>query len=450
VTADLVVFGQLLSQDGIGMDGAVAVRGGRIFAVGSPADLGGTVGKTTQVLRAGADLIVPGFVDAHVHFVEGGLSLGRLQMGGVGSRDEFSDVVREAGAGGAEGDWILGGGWNEHRWDGEVPHRDWIDRPLSDNDATTRPTYLSRMDMHTAVANAAALERAGIGPDTPDPLGGRIERDEKGDATGILRDTAMELVARHIPTLSDRQLDDAIDRAVSHALSLGVTQVHDMGRVPGANPEFDLDAYLRAEVEGRLGLRLYAATPIVMQEEAARLVQREGTGRGMVRWGAVKAFMDGSLGSATAWFHRPYLHQHENCGLAVVDPKELGERLEAAVGAGLQPIVHAIGDRANDELLDQYTRCVRYKDPAALPFRVEHAQHLSPELIQRFGDLPVAASMQPAHLAFDGVTADGWLGSERTRWCFAMKSLMDGGVPVGFGSDWTVVPLDPIPGYTRP
>lgn len=408
------------------------------MALGDDSAIEVLAGPDTERIALEGRRVVPGFMDNHTHFVAGGFELAGVQLRDARDPGEFAKRI----AGFAEShrdEWVTGGAWDHERWGGVLPHRDWID----DRTAET-PVLVTRMDAHMALANTRALTLAGIGAETPDPPGGSIVRDPDGRPTGILKDMALELVARVIPPPSPQAVDGALAAAARHAVERGVTHITDMGG--GEASWAGLDAYRRAAHAGRLPIRAYVAVPIATWERMAGYVQREGTGDDRVRWGLVKGFVDGSLGSTTAWFHTPYTDAPETAGLTITDPAALAEWIRAADAAGLRVAVHAIGDRANDWLLDAFAAARAANGRTDRRFRIEHAQHLTPDAVRRFGAERVIASMQPAHAIDDGCWAERRIGAERLRTAYPIRSLLDAGAVVTFGSDWTVAPLDPLLG----
>jgi hypothetical protein len=256
----------------------------------------------------------------------------------------------------------------------------------------------------------------------------------------VLKDEAMGLVGRHIPSPGEDERDEALQRAQAHALERGVTMVEDMGSWA------DLETYRRAAASGDLRLRVYAFVPLASWERMSAFMQANGRGDARLRWGGVKAFVDGSLGSTTAWFYQPYLDEPGTAGLLVTDTAELRAGIRAADAAGMQVVVHAIGDRANDWLLGAFADVVASNGERDRRFRIEHAQHLSPEAIARFAAQQVVPSMQPYHAIDDGRWAGKRIGPERIRTTYAFRALLDADARLAFGSDWTVAPLDPILG----
>ncbi|MDP8914280.1 MAG: amidohydrolase [Pseudomonadota bacterium] len=413
---------------------AFAVKGERIVAVGDDRTIRPLARKGTKRVDLKGRLVTPGFIDNHTHFLGSSLALGAVNLRDAASPAEFAARIA-ARARERPGEWILDGMWDHELWGGALPRRDWIDAATGDT-----PVFVSRLDGHMALANSAALKRAGISAGTPDPPGGTIVRDAAGVPTGLLKDAAMGAVQKVIPPPSAEQVDAALARGFAHALSHGVTQVHDMGWdwVP-------LEAFRRARVAGRLPIRVYAFVPISGWVRLAEFVRREGRGDDWLRWGGVKGFVDGSLGSTTAWFHAPYRDMPETSGLTVTDPAALAQMIRGAHRAGLQLAVHAIGDRANDWLLDTYAK-VGGAAVRRARFRIEHAQHMTRAAIARAGAMEIIPSMQPYHAIDDGRWAEKRLGPERLKDMYAFRSLLAAGAPLTFGSDWSVAPLDPIAG----
>ncbi|MBO6576991.1 MAG: amidohydrolase [Rhodothermales bacterium] len=410
---------------------ALAVTGDRISWVGD-ADGAPAAGEIVDLNGA---FVIPGFIDNHVHLLMGGMQLASVDLRDADSPEEFARRIGEFAAGLEPGRWILGGSWDHERWGGKLPGADWIDAATPNN-----PVFVQRLDAHMAVANSLALELAGLTAETPDVEGGEIVRLANGSPAGVLKDEAMNLVFSVIPDPSPQEFREALDRAQAHAFSLGVTQVHDVGTYGGFQ---DLEVYRAAHAESALSLRIYSIVAISGWERIARLVEKEGTGDSVLRWGGVKGFVDGSLGSTTAWFYDPYLDTPQTTGLTVTPLGELATDIAGADSAGLQLAIHAIGDRANDWLLDVFAG-LPFRD--RLPPRIEHAQHLSDAAIARFAELGVVPSMQPYHAVDDGRWAENRIGRERAERTYAFRSLLDAGAPLTFGSDWTVAPLNPLLG----
>ena len=417
---------------------ALAVGQGKLLAVGPAAEVAKLAGPATKTVDLGGRFVVPGLIDTHTHFHSGGFQLASVDLRGAASREDFARRLEAFARTLPPGKWITGGDWDHEAWGGELPWTLWIDAAAGDH-----PVFVNRLDGHMALANTKALELAGITRETPDPPGGLIVRDPRsGVPTGVLKDEAMSLVSRIIPAPTEADRDEALQRAMRHAASLGVTQVHDMGTWD------DLAAGRRASAKGALLLRIYAFVPLDTWPRLAELVKNEGRGDDWLRWGGLKGFVDGSLGSTTAWFHEPYTDAPENRGLVVTESARLAADIKGGDAAGLQVVVHAIGDRANDWLLDTFAEASQTnpRSPGGRRFRIEHAQHLSPAAIARFARQGVIPSMQPYHAIDDGRWAEKRIGPVRIQTTYAFRSLLDANARLAFGSDWTVAPLSPLEG----
>ena len=416
------------------MPTAVAVEGGRITAVGWDEEIATRAGWGTRRIDLAGRLVVSGFMDAHTHFVGGGFELAGVQLRDAASEADFARRIGDYAAVHPD-EWVTGGTWDHETWGGELPRRDWIDSLTGET-----PVFVSRLDGHMALANSKALELAGVTADTDDPEGGTIVRDADGQPTGVLKDAAMSLVYRLIPEPSEAELDRALQASIAHAVERGVTMITDMGGWSGH------ETYRRAYDRGELPIRVYSVVQIDGRERLAEYVADHGRGDDRLFWGGVKAFVDGSLGSTTAWFYAPYDDAPETTGLMVSDTAQLRSAILAADAAELQLIVHAIGDRANDWLLDVFAEARDQHGERDRRSRIEHAQHLTAAAIQRFGDEGVIPSMQPYHAIDDGRWAEKRIGPERIRTTYAFRGLEDAGARLAFGSDWTVAPLDPLYG----
>lgn len=360
-----------------------------------------------------------------------------MQLRGLRSPEELAGRIADYAAGVEPDTWITGSGWDEQLWSpARLPTRALID-------AVAQPVFVARQDIHMGLANSVALRLAGITRDTPDPAGGTIVRDAGGEPTGVLKDAAMQFVASIIPPPSLDARIAAARAALAEAARFGVTSFCDMGMSPEAFDDFR--AYQRLEREGALTARVALYTPIGAYErlKAAGIEKRFGSER--LRIGGLKGFADGSLGSATAAFFDPFDDDPCNCGLLMAEMSDgsIAQWVDDADAHELQIALHAIGDRANAEVLSLFES---RPDSRARRFRIEHAQHLDRALIARFGASGVVASMQPYHLIDDGRWAETKIGSERARVMCAFRSLLDAGAHVTFGSDWTVAPLNPLLG----
>lgn len=414
---------------------AVAVRGERIAAVGSGAEIRKLANSATRIIDAAGGMVVPGFIDSHLHFVDGGFGLASVQLRDARTPEEFIARIKAFAATVQPGTWITEGNWDHEQWGGELPHRSWIDSVTPEH-----PVFINRLDGHMRLANSAALRAAGVGRTTADVSGGEIVRDANGEPTGVLKDNAMALVARVQPAPTPELEDRALDAAMKHVAEQGVTSVHHMGTWN------ELAVFQRAHEAGRLRTRIYAAVPLASWTRLRDTIAARGRGDDWLHIGALKAFVDGSLGSHTAAFHEPFTDAPGDTGLLVTEPEELRTWIRDADAAGLHPVVHAIGDRAISLLLDMFAQAAEANGQRDRRFRIEHAQHIAPRDIPRFARLGVIASMQPYHAIDDGRWAERVIGPERIRTTYAFRSLLDAGATVAFGSDWFVAPPTPLEG----
>jgi hypothetical protein len=423
---------------GSGTAEALAVNGDRITAVGTTGEIRDLAGTATEEVDLQGRFVVPGFIDNHVHFLSGGFQLASVDLRDAATPEEFAQRIRQHAERVPPGTWITGGDWDHELWGGELPDREWIDAVTPDH-----PVFVTRLDGHMGLANSLALQVADVAEDTPDPEGGTVVRTASGRQTGILKDEAMSLVYRVIPEPSPEAFDAALLRSMEHAASLGVTQVHDVGSYGGWQ---DLEVFRRMHARGALTLRIYSLVPLASWETMRDEVSAVGRGDEWLRWGGLKGFVDGSLGSTTAWFYEPYDDEPATAGLLVSDTSAVRRQILDADAAGLHLAIHAIGDRANDWLLDVYEEAIAVNGARDRRFRIEHAQHLAPSSIGRFASLGVIPSMQPYHAIDDGRWAEKRIGPARIQTTYAFRSLVDQGAPLTFGSDWTVGPLSPLEG----
>lgn len=419
---------------------ALASRGDKIIVVGANEDVDEVVGADTEVISIPGSMLVPGFIDTHVHFISGGAGLASVQLRDAATQEDFAARIGEFAKSVDPGEWILYGDWDHTLWGGDLPRRDWIDEVTADN-----PVWVFRLDGHMALANSAALRLAGVDADTPDVEGGTIVRYEDGSPTGILKDNAMTFVADVVPTANAAQLDREAKAAMRHVAANGVTSVHDMPADEISGWE-SIATYRRFEAAGELNTRIYAAVPLRGWERLRDEITNSGTGSEWVRIGGLKGFMDGSLGSHTAAMLEPFTDAPDDKGFLINELDELREWVTGADAAGLQVMVHAIGDSAIRDLLDIYLDVVEGNGERDRRFRMEHAQHIAPEDIGRFSIQDVIASMQPYHAIDDGRWAEEVIGPERAKTTYAFRSLIDVGAHVAFGSDWSVAPATPIDG----
>ena len=379
---------------------AVAVIGDRIVAVGSRADIDLWRGPQTKVIDAGGKLLLPGFNDAHVHFIQGGAQLVQVDLVDAATPEEFAKRIAAQVKKTPKGEWILGGRWDETKWPKpELPTKDLVDPVTGDI-----PMFVERYDGHEALANSVAMKLAGVDAKTPDVPGGVIMRDASGNPTGVFKDAAMPLIYKAIPPMTHEQRLRAARGALKHAASLGVTSVQHM------NPEFaDVAAYSELAEKGELTTRIYAVPMETDWRDQAKVGIRRAWGSSYLRLGAVKGYADGSLGSRTAYMFEPFTDDPGNRGLLSDEmhpPSAMRDRLMQADAAGLQLRVHAIGDRAISMMLDIFADIEKEHGYHDQRFAIEHAQHMAQKDFERFAKLHVIASMQPYHAIDDGRWAE--------------------------------------------
>lgn len=415
--------------------GGVAVSGNRVLAAGKSDDIRRLAGRKTRVIDARGQLVLPGFNDAHVHFLAGGFSLSQVQLRDASSPEELARRLGDYARKIPRGHWILGGDWDHELWPGApLPRREMID-PMT----PYHPVCVQRTDGHMVLANSLAMKLSGVTKETPAPPGGEILRDARGEPGGIFKDTAQDLIKT--PPFSREEKLGAARAATEHAARLGVTSLSDMS----GDQEAGLYQFLAQRRE--LKTRIYALRSIATWEVLGQAGIRAAFGDDMVRIGGLKGFADGSLGSATAKFFEPYADSPESSGLwfdQMLPPGRMEERVLAADRAGLQVMIHAIGDEANAIILDLCGRVAKQNGARDRRFRIEHAQHLRRRDIARFGKQNVIASVQPYHVADDGRWCDRRIGAGRSRGAFPFRSLLDGGAVLALGTDWTVAPLEPM------
>ncbi len=419
---------------------AIAINGERLLAVGANTDIRKFAHSKTRIMDLQGKLALPGFIDDHTHFIEGGFHLLSVDLRDAASPEEFAERIKNHAAKLPKGRWLRGGDWDHERWhNAPLPTTELIDRFTAET-----PVFVTRLDGHMGLANSAALKLAGITKETKSPAGGTIVKDAKtGEPTGVLKDDAMSLMYKVMPDQSDAEYEEALQAALKYAASVGVTSIQD---ITGWR---DYEIYKKFKNAHRLTVRVYARTPMRDWHRQAELVKKQGVGDNWLRLGGLKAFMDGSLGSTTALFFEPFTDTPNTSGLMVDDnlPEgRLQETMKEADKAGLQCSVHAIGDKANYLLLNYFEAVAKENGKRDRRFRIEHAQHLQPADISRFAKLGVIPSMQPYHAADDGRWAEKRIGGQRIKTTYAFRSLLDAGAKLTFGSDWFVAPLSPILG----
>lgn len=444
-SADMIIVGSIYTVEADQPRASgVAVRDGRILAVGSAEDISDFQGPNTAMIQLDQGLVLPGLIDNHTHFDYAARLLLGINLLDVADAETLADRVEGARDRLPDGSWILGGDWGAYEeWEmgstgreaesvlGEhfKPHRDMIDR------LTPRtPVLLSRWDGSEVLANSVALELAGIAADTPDPPGGTIERDMgSGEPTGILTGTAVDLVNAVIPPKPFEQRVLEAKVALERLGENGVTGIHDITR----DHQMRVFQYLRDR--GELTVRVYARPTLDNWSHLAALGVRTGFGDEFLKIGGVKGFVDGIMGNSSAMFREPYDHQPDNRGswrTMVREPPGMAELIRAADSVGLIPQVHAIGDLAVDTLLDWFEAAIEQNGPGDHRFRMIHAQVVEEDDFARFGELGVIAEVQPYHAIDDMRWMEERIGQERCKGAYAFKSLQEGGAILSFGSDW--------------
>ncbi len=414
---------------------SIAVLNGTIVAIGTDADTKAMIGPKTRVIDAGGKTVLPGFNDAHVHFMETGAQLSSVDLRSAASPEEFVQRLKDFAAKLPKGRWILGGQWDHENWKpNNLPTAAMIDAATPDN-----PVFVNRLDGHMALANSLAMKLAGVDKNTKDVDGGLIVRDPNGNPTGVFKDAAMGYLERAIPEPSFEQKSENALAATEYAASLGVTSVQDM------SAGTDIGVYQELMRQGKLKTRIYGCSPLSDYKRWANTGLQYAFGPAMLRVGCLKGFADGSLGSTTAWFFAPYLDAPNTSGLPQAEvTTTMKQNVVEADKAGLQVMIHAIGDRANATVLDYYENAEKLDGPRDRRYRIEHAQHLRMQDIPRFGKLKVVASMQPLHAIDDGRWAGKRLDAERLKGTYVFRTLLDTGAVLAFGSDSPVASLNPL------
>jgi predicted amidohydrolase YtcJ len=433
--ADLVLRGgRVWAGKGLTAATAIAVKDGRVAALGTDADVAGLIAAGTRVVELRGRLVVPGFNDAHVHFLSGGFGLLSVDLRDAKDEQDFAGRLAAHARGLPKGAWILEGNWDHEAWPAKtLPTRQLIDAATPDH-----PVFVQRLDGHMALANSLALRLAGVTRASRDPEGGTIVRDASGEPTGIHKDNAEELVTRAIPEPSREMNLRAARAALKEAARVGVTTIQDNSSVDALRTYQDLRA--RGELTARFYVWRYASSALEPLEKAGL---RTGLGDDWIRLGALKILSDGSMGSGTAAFFDPYTDDPKTSGLLLYPVPELERLVREADAAGFQLAVHAIGDRANSLVLDAFEKAAAANPPRERRFRIEHAQVVRKQDLARYKRLGVIASIQPSHGIDDMRWAERRIGKERVRDAYNIGSFTAAGIPVAFGTDWFVEPLDP-------
>jgi predicted amidohydrolase YtcJ len=425
---------------------AIAIRGDRIFAVGTSAEMMKLAGPSAKVIALNGRRVLPGFNDSHIHVPQGGGYLVSVQLSDAKSKEEFRSRIAAFAAKQPRGEWILKGLWDEQRWTvPALPSHELIDDVTPSN-----PVAVQRTDLHMLLANAAAMKIAGVDKTTPDVPGGVIGRDAQGNPTGIFKDSAMALITDKIPPDNDSTIRRDVLAMQELAARNGVTSVQEMAAFTSdTTGPVKMRVLQSLQAEGMLKVRVSECLGISLVQQLEDLGIQANLGNELFHFGCIKTIADGGLGASTAWFFDHYANDPKNFGTAadvLQDQDKLYQSFKGADAAGLQLVTHAIGDRTNNVILNFYERIAKENGPRDRRFRIEHAQTLLPADIPRFAKLHVIASMQPYHAIDDGRWAITRLGPERIKTTYAFRSLLDSGATLAFGSDWPVGPLRPMTG----
>jgi predicted amidohydrolase YtcJ len=441
--ADLILLnGRLHTQDPIYPDAtAAAVRDGRILAVGKEIDIKPYKTSKTRVIDLGGRLVIPGLTDSHFHFYHWALSLDQLKLAGAASLEEILNRVEQAARQTPEESWILGQGWNETNWEEQrLPDRTDLDRVSQGH-----PVILWRSDLHLAVVNSYALKIAEISKETTDPSDGVIDRDLSGEPTGILRELAINLVRRVIPDINDEDALVAMRNATGELHRLGITTVHDFRIMGGEDGPPAFRAYQSLLNNNELNLRIWMNIPLEKLDEAVAIGLKTGFGCDRLRIGHVKIFSDGSQGARTAWMLQNY-EDVPHAGMPLTPMGQIAEAIYKADRSGLAVAVHAIGDRANRELINVFEEVLmrgNSKSPPLANHRIEHVQNIQPDELQRMSRLGISASVQPIHITDDIPMLEQSTG-ERARNAYVFRDILSAGITLALGSDCPVADPNPF------
>lgn len=407
---------------------ALLVRDGRVAVAGGEEEVRAAARPGPVVRKLDGATVTPGITDAHVHLTAWALARRRVDLNAAGTLEE--GVAAVAAARGQGEGWIRGLGWDAHRW-GRLPTRHDLDAVCAD-----RPCYLESHDIHAAWLNSAALRQCGITRDTPDPEGGTIGRDAEGEPDGLLFENAKWLIERELPVPSSAEVRDALLDAQRAAHALGITGVHSV-EVTG------LEDFSAMHEDGVLRLRVLQAIALTRLDAAIQVGLRSGFGGEWIRTGGVKMFLDGALGSRTAWLREPYEGAPDNRGIETLSGDEFRENVRRAAKAGISSTVHAIGDAAVERAIDVLGSVA---PPRAMRHRIEHLQLCPPDLWERAAKSGIVASVQPVHLMTDIPAAERHWGHERSRGAYPFAAVQRAGMALAFGSDVPVETIDPRPG----
>ena len=410
---------------------SIGIKNGKIFFLGNK-NFKNIVGVNTKILDVQGLCIMPGFIDNHTHFMYGSSQMNNINLKNISSKLEFINKIKLHAQSLNPGDWILGGDWVHENWGGEIPNKDWIDSVTQNN-----PVLINRLDGHMALANKLAIKLSKISIKSPNPEGGIIVI-KNDNITGILKDEAISLVKSFIPSKSEKEREKEFLRGQILANSFGITQIHDMCDFN------DLKFYIRNK--DKLTLRIKVYTWYEEYKDLIRLIKNKGIGDDLLSWNGIKAMVDGSLGSRTAWMHEKYLDDDTNGLVVLKDTSNFSAILDTLDKEDIQISVHAIGDKANDWIINKYIMLIKQNGEKDRRLRIEHSQHLSPKAIHNMANYNIIASMQPYGAIEDSQWMHKRISNKIMKNTYIFKKLISDNVLVTFGSDWTVTPLNPFQG----
>lgn len=414
---------------------AIAIKGENILLVGTTSEVQKLMNDSSKIIDASGKMISPGFNDSHVHFIDGGFGLSSVQLRDAKTKEDFIKRIGDFAKKIPAGNWILAGDWDHTNWGGELPKASWIDSITPNH-----PVFVQRLDGHMGLANSAAMKLSKISSSTKDVEGGFITRASNGSPDGIFKDNAMGMIYKNVSEPSDELKDRALKAAMDYVAERGVTSIQNMGTWS------DLEVFKRAHKKHELKTRIYAAVPLNSWKKLVEEIGKNGRGDDFLKIGGLKGFVDGSLGSHTAAFEQSFSDTPADSGFMVATTDELYKAISPADSAGLQLLIHAIGDKAIRELLNIFERVEKENGKRDRRFRIEHFQHIAPSDFRRIGPLNIVASVQPYHAIDDGRWAEKVIGPERIKTTYAFKSLLDNKAVLAFGSDWFVAPPTPLEG----
>lgn len=416
---------------------AVAISGNKIIAVGNSSQIKQFIGPKTEVIDLKGKFALPGFNDAHVHFADGSFALESVDLRDASDEQDFVQRVQNYTQKIPPNTWILRGNWNHENWQSrKLPTKELID-PVTPN----HPVFINRLDLHLGLANSLALKLAGIDRDTPDPPGGEIRRDPKtGESNGILIDRAWDMILRVVPPASFEQTKKILKHGLNYAAKFGVTSFQDNSSA------MDVRVYQALLQEGQLTARVNAWRLAELLDEYKNIGITADFGNDMLHLGTIKIYTDGSMGAHSALFHEPYTDDPSIKGLAIYNQDELNQLIESGDAAGLQLVIHAIGDKANTLVLDALEQAYQKNGHRHRRHRIEHAQVVTPTDLKRYKKLGIIASIQPSHCIDDLAWAEQRIGYERCKNAYRVGSFLNSGIPIAIGTDWAVEPLNPLLG----